>query len=363
MIAEYKRNYDHSYMILEDEDNETNYEEKMLLHNDLKSLLVLEIMSSDEKKQYWYDITGRESLRTYLDYEKFSFDEIETLFQYLIYAMEETEEYLLDPGHILLSVDGIFFDRNTKTPSFAYFPFEEKTFQESLRSFIEELLRSMNHEDALFVSTMYEIYEMILKETYSIEEILKAIRSKKPSEPCKITPPQVQNKESFTENFVDDYEYDDFDLEVPKPKSFLTRKRKKKEKNQIFRHSKKEEVVMYMQPDEKIQSSETVLLTGSFVNNGEKLVYSGNHNHSDYSIDDNTILIGSAEEQNNLVIKSASVSKRHARLTRSGNNIFLEDLNSTNGTYVNGDPLSYQEKRLLKKNDKIHFADEMYVLE
>ena len=46
-----------------------------------------------------YDITGKESLRTYLDYERLSFEEMETLFTYLSYAVGEAEEYLLNPGH------------------------------------------------------------------------------------------------------------------------------------------------------------------------------------------------------------------------------------------------------------------------
>ena len=113
-------------------------------------------------------------------------------------------------------------------------------------------------------------------------------------------------------------------------------------------------------PEEK---NETVLLTGPFLAKSLTLKYFGTNSQQDYAVKGNAIKIGSDSSQNDMVIKSSAVSKRHARLTTNGGNIFLEDLNSTNGTYVNGEQLTYQEKRLLKKNDKIHFADEMYVLE
>ena len=40
---------------------------------------------------------------------------------------------------------------------------------------------------------------------------------------------------------------------------------------------------------------------------------------------------------------------------------FIEDLNSKNGTWLNGEVLNYKTSYPLKKNDKICFADEEYV--
>ena len=37
-----------------------------------------------------------------------------------------------------------------------------------------------------------------------------------------------------------------------------------------------------------------------------------------------------------LVVSHATVSRRHARLTRSGEGLQVEDLGSTNGTFVDG---------------------------
>ena len=44
-------------------------------------------------------------------------------------------------------------------------------------------------------------------------------------------------------------------------------------------------------------------------------------------------------EGNDLVIPEPSVSRRHARLLRQGQQVLLEDLGSSNGTFVNGQRL------------------------
>ena len=39
---------------------------------------------------------------------------------------------------------------------------------------------------------------------------------------------------------------------------------------------------------------------------------------------------------------------------------YLEDMNSTNGTYRNGELLNYRERVQLEKNDRVIFAKEKY---
>jgi DNA-binding response OmpR family regulator len=49
-----------------------------------------------------------------------------------------------------------------------------------------------------------------------------------------------------------------------------------------------------------------------------------------------TITLGRAPECN-IVLAGARVSREHARLRRAGRQVLLEDLRSTNGTYLNGE--------------------------
>jgi len=59
-------------------------------------------------------------------------------------------------------------------------------------------------------------------------------------------------------------------------------------------------------------------------------------------------------ETNAIVINDTTVSSRHARIVRNGDGFWLEDLQSRNGTYVNGDRVT--SKRLLADRDVLRFG-------
>jgi pSer/pThr/pTyr-binding forkhead associated (FHA) protein len=56
---------------------------------------------------------------------------------------------------------------------------------------------------------------------------------------------------------------------------------------------------------------------------------------------------------NDIVIDNLAVSGEHAVLQMSGNEVYLEDLNSTNGTYVNGKAV---KKLLLQNSDTVEIG-------
>lgn len=56
---------------------------------------------------------------------------------------------------------------------------------------------------------------------------------------------------------------------------------------------------------------------------------------------------------NDIVIDNLAVSGEHAVLQMSGNEVYLEDLNSTNGTYVNGKAV---KKQLLQNSDTVEIG-------
>ncbi len=72
----------------------------------------------------------------------------------------------------------------------------------------------------------------------------------------------------------------------------------------------------------------------------------------------NKITIGRSP-QNNLVLPASSVSSFHARITYSDGRYTLEDLNSTNGTYVNGVIVN---KRILQPGDEIRISNTAFTV-
>jgi len=66
-------------------------------------------------------------------------------------------------------------------------------------------------------------------------------------------------------------------------------------------------------------------------------------------IDQDEVIIG-RDSGNDVQIDNVAVSREHAKIIRDQNYYFIEDLNSTNGTFINGKKIN---KKFLKENDEI----------
>ena len=68
-------------------------------------------------------------------------------------------------------------------------------------------------------------------------------------------------------------------------------------------------------------------------------------------------LIGKLKAKVDIYIDDASISRIHAKLQKEGEEYYLCDMNSTNGTFLNGRRLGIQEKVPIHVADEITFAD------
>ncbi|HZR06652.1 MAG TPA: FHA domain-containing protein [Candidatus Udaeobacter sp.] len=75
-------------------------------------------------------------------------------------------------------------------------------------------------------------------------------------------------------------------------------------------------------------------------------------NGTTYELVDDLVTIGRSPD-NTIVINNPSVSARHAQLQLAGETYRLKDLGSTNGTHVNGKPVT---ETLLSFDDRIRFG-------
>jgi pSer/pThr/pTyr-binding forkhead associated (FHA) protein len=66
------------------------------------------------------------------------------------------------------------------------------------------------------------------------------------------------------------------------------------------------------------------------------------------------------DSSNEISINDAEVSRRHARLTFQGGKYVIEDLGSTNGTYVNGQRLTGQ--RVLKSGEVVSLGEQIQLV-
>lgn len=71
-----------------------------------------------------------------------------------------------------------------------------------------------------------------------------------------------------------------------------------------------------------------------------------------YNLED-SITIGRSNE-NDVIIKDPYISKKHLSIVKDEDEYYLEDLNSANGTYLNGDKIMDAVK--LNNGDRIQFG-------
>lgn len=83
-------------------------------------------------------------------------------------------------------------------------------------------------------------------------------------------------------------------------------------------------------------------------------------NYKDIPVTTYPFFIGKLKKNVDFCLNSDTVSRYHAKITKEGENIFLTDLNSTNGTYINDEPLFTYQKKELNYGDIITFADIKY---
>ena len=94
-----------------------------------------------------------------------------------------------------------------------------------------------------------------------------------------------------------------------------------------------------------------------------ELVYQGDGLETDLQMDHFPYLIGKRSGGADGILIAQTVSRMHARIFEESGDLFLEDFNSTNGTYLNGHLLAMNTPIRLKKGDHLIFATEEFELQ
>ena len=75
-----------------------------------------------------------------------------------------------------------------------------------------------------------------------------------------------------------------------------------------------------------------------------------------FELDIFPFIIGKLSEAVDGVIDEESVSRIHAKIEKTDSQYYLVDLNSTNGTFINGQMIFPNEKTKLQPGDRIQFG-------
>lgn len=486
--VKYERNMSGSYMKIP-VGIQAGLDEKLILRRKLQGVLPVEKTYVDGVGQYWYNISGKQSLDTYCRVKQIGIDFVEKLVVSICSEMEVLEWNLVDAGCLMLDPELIFITNANQEVIFTLYPGSNARIETEFQQLMEYMLTKIDHKDEAAVRAAYTIYERTLEESYSIMDIRETImrakqqereetadrqleaegkgpdrergirsqivgRGRKEAEPRygalksadaaehrKAEPgsrawgDREERKETLPRRGVwkhadgkkhgeadraggvwngadrkkhreKDREHGiQRDTERRREEDWKSEKKQNREKDRsigaktqsiwsrglnyvksqlgftddpsasytgthIQGINKKRAAADYerdyglVYPEEEIYEPQeeihpTVCLSSYPDTPRGILVYLGVEQLGDIPLELQTTRIGYGKEAD-ARIEQDTISQMHARIDRDGDNYYIEDLNSTNGTYVNDELLVYKEKRQLKVNDLVCFANLRY---
>lgn len=412
--AEYERRLSGSYMKIPIEEEHT-LDEQMILKNRPKGILSMEKCFCDGKAEYWYLISGRQSLESFCQFHEVGISFVEKVIVSICSQIAIMEKHMLSPDGLLLSPEYLFVDNHTQEIIFTFYPCDTVELSLQFQRLMEYLLTKINHKDVNAVSMAYELYEKTLEDGYSIWDIQESIAKNRISrgmtESGTLTEKEetsIQDQQPQETGNIDSVE-SVYELAQPKEKdsiwskllenevirewhdTLLGSKRKNKstfnkkeidskkgtvgkqgekkerkktekhEKNSFWKQEKKQ--VIYpsdCEPEKEDMPLHPTICLSDYREHPEGLLlYEGYEDFRDIRLDKRNAIIGKGEGAD-IIINKETISHVHAKLSYENEEYYLEDLNSTNGCMVNGKLLHYHERQKLHSNDILCFADVKY---
>lgn len=274
-----------------------NYQYEMVNCSQQKYLMPMRY--KDESLNYV--VTGLMPYELYFDRSCKGYTDLKKICIDLISAVESCESYLLNMQYLNLEKDAVYYNAEEGAIQFVYYPFEHTSG--SLHQRIKQLILSLIYEHDLFVDWIKE------------ERIKNLIKS------------------------LQDQQFDAFLF-----KQLLL-------KDSIKRKDKTWFSKLFSKPiDYSIEK--TICMESNnwpVLEFGNKVV----------ALNKNIFLIGRSESLSDFAMPDClSLGRVHVEIITENNQCYIVDINTKNGTFVNGVRINSQERVLLKQGDEIRMASE-----
>ncbi len=203
MEVNYKQNLNSTHMILVYEQvYKEDYQIPMLKSNDLKGVLPVTVGSVDNKSQFYYDISGKSSMKSLYKKVKMEYEEICGFINQVLEVLKELQQYMLEVNHLILDPEYIFCQKDCYY--FCYNPIYQIPIGESFHILSEYLVRQVDYEDKDAVLLTYELHKATMDENYNVNHIMKRVErlryERKREEECNCEIKEITENCDWAEN-------------------------------------------------------------------------------------------------------------------------------------------------------------------
>ncbi len=386
--TEFIKNLHNNYerMLLEEKPEEHRYQYCILNRGGIKGLLSCSLRYINGASYLYYDITSKQNVAQLFQKRKITRGWMKDFLWSFNQIQLELGRFLLDEDNILWYPEQIFQDLEDNIFAFLYVPYYEG--DNGCAQFMEFLVEHIDYSDEVLVECVYHIYEQFEQNgmAYLRQHIFADAKVLETDLPMKEKaawggeterqPVEEQIGEKTVEGkWAGEFQVDstltdgkrnlqEMATEKSEKKgifSFLqNKKRKNKEQREHYRQTlqlsmegaavaeeftyDEEEYGRTIYVEEPQEEKE--IIHRLYSPDGKILAQLGSE----------IFTIGKKKGEADLVLEDLSISRIHARITREEEEYFLEDMNSTNGTFKNGLRLQPYEKRKLQQEDEIQLG-------
>ena len=372
-IRSLQSNYERVH--LSDRPDEQRYQYCILTRGGIRGLLPCSLRYINGEAYLYYDITSRQNVAQL--YGKQVIDR--AWFRDFMWSYEqvcqELGRFLLDEKNILVYPEQIFEDLSNHNFFFLYLPYNEEG--NGFMRFLEFVLEHMDYDDLELVERVYFMYEQYEKygDVYLQGQIFEDGRSLNEGVEPEKTPDSVmyfENEGNVESDLIagrEDGAIMSVTEEAPKEKKgFFGRFGLKKKTYAVQKQQYQETMLAAMEGRAVAEETEyleedygrTIYIEQKVEEQGIRKLYTPD-GRVIAKLEKDVFVIGKQKEEVDLVLEDDTISRLHARICKEEDIIYLEDLNSTNGTFKNGLRLQPYEKRRLEEGDEVRFGKLLFV--
>lgn len=378
----HQRNLRSNWLIFEPGDrfllglkNKYAYEIGMIENNKIGNFIKPVIKRTDGGMAICYDISSLQPLSRIMEVRAVKVDEIRNFIIEIISAVKALEEFLLEASSITLNPEFIFSDLDFKNFKFIYMPSAEGNIEE-LNTLLEYILNKMDKDDRDGWKMVYDMLQESRKKYFVIYDLERIIDDAKYIE-NKI---EMQSEEVLSEKLSTGIT-DSIEGKENKKRQFnifssIFKSNKTKDNEESGESEYFEKLFEGYEPKggelclneekksfrvDEIQSNTVLLTEIKKTENGRWLRDLNGRN--DICIAYLPFIIGKQERICDFVLDVEGVSRMHLQFFEQNGELFAKDLNSRNGTRINGKQLENEENMRLYNGDEVNICGKKYKLE